>query len=66
MDNQYIILLREATGMAPSSFGRKYAGDPRLISDMKRGRQLTQKTVDRISAAVYMDYPQLIVDRQER
>ncbi len=29
-----------ATAMPPSLFGRRAAGDPRLVSDLRRGRQV--------------------------
>lgn len=36
--------------MKPTRFGREAVGDPRLISDMKNGRELRDETVARIQA----------------
>lgn len=36
--------------MAPTRFGRESVGDPRLISDMKNGRELRDATIARIQA----------------
>ena len=36
--------------MAPTRFGREAVGDPRLISDMKNGRELRDATIARIQA----------------
>ena len=36
--------------MAPTRFGREAVGDPRLISDMKNGRELRDETIARIQA----------------
>jgi len=35
-------------GMAPSRFGREVAGDPRLVFDLRRGRQLRLGTETRV------------------
>ncbi len=49
-------LLREieadlgATGMPWTKFGRIVAGDPRLINDMRNGRQPRAAMVDKIRA----------------
>lgn len=43
--------LRE-TGMAPTRFGRDVAGDPRLVLDMRNGREPRPKTAARIMAAM--------------
>lgn len=37
-------------GMAPTRFGRETVGDPRLVKDMKNGRELRGTTVARIIA----------------
>lgn len=39
--------LRRA-GMTPSRFGREVANDPRLVFDLRRGRQLRDDTERRI------------------
>ena len=36
--------------MKPTRFGREAVGDPRLISDMKNGRELRDATIARIQA----------------
>ena len=41
-------LKREA--MKPTRFGREAVGDPRLITDMKNGRELRDATIARIQA----------------
>ena len=38
-----------ATKMAPSTFGRRAAGDPRLVFDFKQGRRPRKCTEERIS-----------------
>lgn len=40
----------EQAEMTPTRFGREAVGDPRLISDMKNGRQLRDSTIARIQA----------------
>ena len=37
-----------ATGMKPTRFGREVAGDPRLVLDMRNGRQPSQPMRDKI------------------
>ena len=37
-----------AVGMSPSRFGREVAGDPRLVFDVRRGRQLQARTETRV------------------
>lgn len=37
-----------AAGMKPSRFGRLAANDPRLVFDLRRGRQLRQDTERRV------------------
>ncbi len=37
-----------AVGMSPSRFGREVAGDPRLVFDVRRGRQLQTRTELRV------------------
>ena len=34
--------------MSPSRFGRLCAGDPRLVTDLRSGRKLRQRTEDRL------------------
>lgn len=36
------------TGMTPSRFGREVARDPRLVFDLRRGRQLRDNTERRV------------------
>jgi hypothetical protein len=36
--------------MAPTRFGREALGDPRFISDLRNGRELRQKTAERVAA----------------
>jgi len=36
--------------MAPTRFGREAVGDPRLISDLRNGRELRESTAARIHA----------------
>ena len=36
------------SGMAPSRFGREVARDPRLVFDLRRGRQLRTHTEGRV------------------
>jgi hypothetical protein len=38
------------TGMPPTRFGREVARDPRLIHDMKCGRELGRALSDRVRA----------------
>ncbi len=45
-----IQLFLNRAGMAPTRFGREAVGDPRLISDMRNGRELRETTVARIHA----------------
>lgn len=35
-----------ATGMSPTRFGREVAGDPRLVSDLRRGREPRRALVE--------------------
>ena len=44
------------TGVKPTRFGRDVAGDPRLVHDMKRGREIGAKLSAQIAA--YLDLPQ--------
>jgi tRNA-dihydrouridine synthase len=43
--------LRE-TGMAETKFGRLAVHDPRLVGDMRRGRQLGERTTARVAAFI--------------
>jgi hypothetical protein len=36
--------------MPPTRFGRDAIGDPRLVRDLKNGRELREKTLARITA----------------
>ena len=40
----------ERANMTPTRFGREAVRDPRLISDMKNGRELRNETIARIQA----------------
>lgn len=51
------ILLRierhlRATGGYPTRFGREALGDPRLVADLRKGREPSAATVARIEAAI--------------
>ena len=41
-------------GVFPTQFGRQAVNDPRLVSDLKRGRELRQKTLVRVHEALTM------------
>jgi hypothetical protein len=43
------LFLRRAD-MAPTRFGREAVGDPRLVSDMRNGRELRESTAARVHA----------------
>lgn len=45
-----IRLFLKRADMAPTRFGREAVGDPRLISDLKNGRELREATAARIHA----------------
>lgn len=38
------------TNMPPSTFGRRAINDPRLVGDLRRGRELRPVTVARVEA----------------
>ena len=38
--------------LSPTQFGKQAINDPRLFSDLKRGRELRQKTLARVHAAL--------------
>ncbi len=40
------------TGMAETRFGRCAVGDPRLIGDLRNGRQPRPQTIERIEAFI--------------
>ena len=40
----------ERANMAPTRFGREAVGDPRLVGDLKNGRELRETTLARIHA----------------
>ncbi len=42
----------EQTGMAPSSFGRAVAGDPRLVHDLTLGRCPREPLIQRVGAFI--------------
>ncbi len=41
-----------ATALTPTRFGRDAIGDPRLVFDLRRGREPRQRTADRIRAYI--------------
>lgn len=43
------VFLRES-GMTPTRFGREVARDPRLVFDLRRGRELGPRLIARIDA----------------
>lgn len=45
-----IQLFLKRAEMAPTRFGREAVGDPRLISDLRNGRELRESTAARIHA----------------
>jgi hypothetical protein len=45
-----IQLFLSRADMPPTRFGREAVGDPRLISDLKNGRELRETTAARIHA----------------
>ena len=40
----------ERAEMKPTRFGRETVGDPRLVSDLRNGRELRDATIARIQA----------------
>lgn len=40
------------TGMPPTKFGRLAVNDPRLVGDLKRGRQPGRAVADRVEAFI--------------
>lgn len=45
-----IELYLRVSGMAPTRFGRTVAGDPRLVFDLRRGREAGPKLCARINS----------------
>ena len=45
-----IQLFLERAEMTPTRFGREAIGDPRLVKDMRNGRELRESTAARIHA----------------
>ena len=45
-----IELFLKRADMAPTRFGREAVGDPRLVRDMKNGRELRETTAARVVA----------------
>jgi hypothetical protein len=43
-----IELYLERTGTPPTRFGREAMGDPRIVQDLRRGRQLRATTAARL------------------
>lgn len=48
-------LYLKATGMPPTRFGREAVRDPRLVHDMRRGREIGAKLAARVIAFVERD-----------
>lgn len=46
-----------ATKVSPSTFGRRAAGDPRLVFDLKQGRRPRKGTEERILRYLQSDRP---------
>lgn len=46
------------TGMAPTRFGRCAINDPRLVEDLRRGRELRPATAARIAAYIAAQHAQ--------
>ncbi len=42
----------ERTGLTPTRFGRESIGDPRLIDDLKNGREPRARTAARVMAFI--------------
>ena len=42
------MFLARGVGTSPSRFGRDAVNDPRLVTDLRNGRQLREKTYQRI------------------
>jgi hypothetical protein len=40
------------TGMPPTRFGREAVNDPRLVFDLRRGREMGRRTADRVQAFI--------------
>jgi len=38
------------TRISPTRFGREALGDPRFVSDLRKGRELREKTLRRVNA----------------
>ena len=38
----------KARGMTPSAFGRQSVGDPKLVFELRQGRELRSKTAQRV------------------
>ena len=45
----------KTTGMPPTRFGREAVRDPRLVHDMRRGREIGAKLAARVIAFVERD-----------
>jgi hypothetical protein len=42
----------ERSGMSATTFGRRVARDPRLVHDLRRGRELGQRLRQRVEAFI--------------
>lgn len=51
------------TAMPPTKFGRLAVNDPRLVGDLKRGRQPGAIMVARVEAFIARDQPEHHADR---
>lgn len=50
--NRKIELFLRQNGIAATTFGRRVAGDPRLVLDMRRGRCLRPAMVNKVEAFI--------------
>jgi len=46
-----------AQGMAPTAFGKSAAGDPRLVFEMRAGRELRRATAERVNRFLEQSIP---------
>lgn len=42
----------KSSGMSPTAFGRQVARDPRLVHDMRRGREVGARLMKRIESFI--------------
>ena len=55
----------EASGITPSAFGKLVCGDPKLVSDIEKGREIRLATATRIEIELRVGWSRLadIVDQ---